>query len=415
MEKSFPFNAVVTDGVPDRVYSAEDLAAERAAYVKNGVHAEGDLRITPSSDGTLAVEAAAGGAVIDGYTYFNTAPLTLAVGAAHASLSRIDRAVLRLDLEQRRMYCVCKTGAPAIEPAVPELLCTDTVRELPLAQIRVEAGVSVLTQESVTDERTRADYILNRLEVEETLARYEQALKAYFDVEDAAALAEAARTVRTDASADTVLCGDGQYRPASLDGFVYEELVRFTEDGTFSPAQYPTRDGRYHVILQGAGGSGAYGSEANLPYGGEAGGFISLAGIPLRADASYAVTVGRGGEGTYPIGYEAACRGKNGGNTSFAGYTALGGRGGVFSAQTTEFETPTVTQGYAHSVGTAGSGGAGGDSFFAPGGKNRFSGAGGAGSLGSGGGSGYRKQNDGSTLSGPGGDGVVIICGARPL
>ncbi len=31
MEKSFPFNAVVTDGVADRVYSAEDFAAERAA------------------------------------------------------------------------------------------------------------------------------------------------------------------------------------------------------------------------------------------------------------------------------------------------------------------------------------------------------------------------------------------------
>ena len=37
MEKSFPFNAVVTDGVADRVYSAEDFAAERAAYVSNGV------------------------------------------------------------------------------------------------------------------------------------------------------------------------------------------------------------------------------------------------------------------------------------------------------------------------------------------------------------------------------------------
>ena len=37
MERSFPFNAVVTDGVPDRVYTAEDFAAERAAFVSDGV------------------------------------------------------------------------------------------------------------------------------------------------------------------------------------------------------------------------------------------------------------------------------------------------------------------------------------------------------------------------------------------
>ena len=415
MEKSFPFNAVITDGVPDRVYAAEDFAAERAAYVSSGVTAAGALAVTPSDSGGLAVDVAAGIAVIDGYTYFNTSPLTLTAEAAHASLPRVDLVVLRLDLDARTMYSVLKTGTPAASPAVPEITCSETVRELPLASLAVAAGATAADDASLTDLRVRADYILNRLEVDELLARYEAAMREFFDVEDAAALAQAAKAVRTDAGEDTVLCGDGVYRAASLDGFVYEELARFTVSGTFYPAQHPTRDGRYDVILQGGGGSGAYASAANSPFGGEAGGFLSLRGIPLRAGVGYAVTVGAGGAAFCPnLTSVFADAGKDGGDTSFAGYTAPGGRGGVYGTGT-EFAAPTVSNGFTHAVGTAGVSGAGGDSLFAAGGKNNLTGAGAAGSLGSGGGAAYKAYNDGTVLSGKGGDGVVIIYGARPL
>ena len=56
MEKSFPFNAALVDGQPDRVYSAEDFAAERAAYVSNGVCAGDALLVTPGAGGGMTVQ-----------------------------------------------------------------------------------------------------------------------------------------------------------------------------------------------------------------------------------------------------------------------------------------------------------------------------------------------------------------------
>ena len=218
MEKSFPFNAVVTNGVPDRQYAAEDFAAERAAYVSNGVTAEAALEVAPSAAGGMAVDIAAGIAVIDGYTYFNTSPLTLSLAAADSSLARVDLAVLRLDLDARRMYCRVITGTPAATPAVPAVMWTETVKEMPLAQIRIPAKAASAESAAFTDQRVRADYILNRVDVEALLARYEAAIADFFDVQDAASLAKSASVVKTDAGASAVLCGDGVYRRAVLDG-----------------------------------------------------------------------------------------------------------------------------------------------------------------------------------------------------
>jgi len=115
------------------------------------------------------------------------------------------------------------------------------------------------------------DYILNRVDVEALLARYEEALRTHFNTEDAAELVRSAKTVKTDAGEGTVLCGDGVYRPANLDGGRYEELVRFTADGEFSPAQYPTRDGRYDIVIQGGGGAGSPGKSTVPAFGGRGG------------------------------------------------------------------------------------------------------------------------------------------------
>lgn len=413
MEKSFPFNAVTVDGIPDRVYAAEDFAAERAAYVSNGVTADGALAVSPSASGGMAVDIAAGIAVIDGYTYFNTSPLTLAVAAADASLPRIDLAVLRLDLDARRMYCRMIGGIPAATPAVPAVIWNETVREMPLAQIRIPARTADAATAVFTDVRVRADYILNRLDVEEILGRYETAIADFFDVEDAASLAKSASVVKTDAGAGAVLCGDGTYRNASQIGEKREELVRFTSSGVFNPAAYPTKDGKYDVIIQGAGGSGAWAPESANPYGGEAGGIRVLSGLPLLAGMTYTVTVGVGGAGVNASIGNSAAVGKRGGASSFAGFSAPGGQGGDYGATLTSPGTPTCENGYTHNMGTAGSSGKGGDSLLAAGGKNNLNGHGGGGSLGSGGGAADKKNTDYTYYSGKGGDGVVIICGVR--
>ena len=66
MEKSFPFNAILVDGQPDRTYSAEDFAAERAAYVSCGVTSADSLTVTAGKAGGMTVDVSAGMAGIDG-------------------------------------------------------------------------------------------------------------------------------------------------------------------------------------------------------------------------------------------------------------------------------------------------------------------------------------------------------------
>lgn len=414
MEKSFPFNAVTVDGIPDRVYAAEDFAAERAAYVSNGVTAEGALAVTPSAAGGMAADIAAGIAVIDGYTYFNTSSLTLPLAAADGTYPRVDLAVLRLDLEERRMYCRVITGTPASVPAVPTVSRSETVREMPLAQIRIPAKAASAEKAVFTDTRIRADYILNRVDVEEILARYEASIAEFFDVQDAAALAKSASVVKTDAGASAVLCGDGVYRRAVLDGEKKEELVRFTASGTFSPDAYPTKNGLYDVILVGGGGSGAWGAESNKSYGGEAGGIRVLSGLPLLKGSLYTVSIGAGGEGVRVTpGSTPAKKGQSGGSTFFAGFFAAGGQGGSYGTNLETAGTPTTENGYTHNMGSCGSAGKGGDSLLAKGGANNMSGHGAPGTLGSGGGACFKSGNDGTWSSGKGGDGAVIICGIR--
>lgn len=404
MEKSFPFNAVVTDGVPDRVYAAEDFAAERAAYVSNGVTSKTALAVTPSEAGGLSVDVAAGIAVIDGYTYWNTAPLTLTGAAADDALGRIDLLVLRLDLTAREMKCVWKTGVPSTDPVRAAVQWDETVREMPLASVSVAAKQTVIGASDVQDLRVQADYLLNPVEVEAVLAEYKSALETYFGEADAEALAAAASIVRSDAGENSVLCGDGVYRAAVRDARKRVELVRYTTAGTytFSPTEYPSADNLYDLVLQGGGGSGSSERRNQNPGGGDAGKFVLMANVPLRTGVSYTVTVGAGGASTQASTY---APGNTGGASSMAGFSAAGGAGGGTGALASDDFGKGTTQ-------------AGGASLFADGGgnyailvevdrgKDTYSGA--SGSMGSGGGAAECNSN---AYTGAGGDGLVIVYG----
>ena len=417
MEKSFPFNAALVDGQPDRVYSAEDFAAERATYVSNGVCAGDALLVTPGAGGGMTVDVAPGLSVIDGYTYRNTDALTLSVSAADTVYPRLDLVVLRLDLLAREMRCAILCGTPAVSPVPPALTVTESVHEIPLAQIALAAGETVIETSHLTDMRQRASYILNTMDVEALLKEYKKAINGYFDTEDAAAIAEAASVVRTDRGTYEVLCGDGIYRDATTVANGRVELCRFTESGTFRPADYPTVDGRYDIVLQGGGGSGAAATQTGdvTVYGGSAGGYMTLSGVALIPDKEYPVTVGKGGaalpKGTGNGSTSVQSAGNDGGDTSFWNYTVPGGKGGTMNTE----PQPVATVGFTSEVGTMGENGKGGDSHFARGGANGCVGFGitraaGDGTLGAGGGA-MVKYDLYVGKTGAGGDGIVILYG----
>lgn len=152
------FNAKATTvgGVTlyDREYDSRDLTDYLKRFFTDGVFMEPStaLQVLAASSG-LSVTMQAGAALINGCSIETDAAVSFAIGAAHASLPRIDRIIVRWNLHDRLMEFTVKAGTPAENPQAPELSRTDSVYELSLARVYVPAAATSLTQEGITDER----------------------------------------------------------------------------------------------------------------------------------------------------------------------------------------------------------------------------------------------------------------------
>lgn len=103
----------------------------------------------------MAVTASAGTAVIRGflgYTLGTEGPIAVANG--HASLTRIDLAILRLDRAGNAMTFAVKQGTASSTPADPALTQTDSgIYEMPLARLTIPAGATTMLAGYITDLR----------------------------------------------------------------------------------------------------------------------------------------------------------------------------------------------------------------------------------------------------------------------
>lgn len=152
------FDALEVEGVYDRTYSSKDYCDNLATIINNGVRysEDDDLKITAASNMHLTL--AAGRAWIKGhYFYSDTAESNLLISTAPTGeLSRIDAVVLRLDTseEVRAIYPDIIKGAAAVEPVAPTLTRNDTIYEICLAYVRINANVREITDANITDMRS---------------------------------------------------------------------------------------------------------------------------------------------------------------------------------------------------------------------------------------------------------------------
>jgi hypothetical protein len=142
------FNSVEGD---ERTYQANDFAQFFSNFLGNGFF-EG---LAVSAENTMNTVVAPGSAFIEGHEYTNTSSLTLTHAGADATQDRIDRVVLRLDrdIDVRAIQAFVKQGTAGSDPEPPALTRNDTVYELSLAQVKVEAGKSFIDDSQITDER----------------------------------------------------------------------------------------------------------------------------------------------------------------------------------------------------------------------------------------------------------------------
>lgn len=159
MQHSGFFNAIQNgDGTYDRTYSANDYCDNLATIIRNGVRYSSDNDLAVTAGVGMAITVGIGRAWINGHYYHNDAVYTNLVipTAPTGSQSRIDLVVLRLDQSTsgRNISLMVIEGTPAISPTMPAYLRNDTYYDLVLAKVTVEAGITTITSNMITDTRS---------------------------------------------------------------------------------------------------------------------------------------------------------------------------------------------------------------------------------------------------------------------
>ena len=150
------FNAVLSEGVYDRIYNAEDMTSYLSQLVGNGVFPNPSTQLQVRAGTGMNVIVGAGSGWINGHKMVNTADLTVAITAADVVLNRIDAVIFYVDLTTRSMGITVKTGTIAASPVAPTMTRNNTRYEMCLAQISVPKQITAITAAQITDTRANS-------------------------------------------------------------------------------------------------------------------------------------------------------------------------------------------------------------------------------------------------------------------
>lgn len=148
------FNAKIqSDGIPDRVYDATDLINYLDGLVGNGIfpNPSSNFQVFPLTNMDILIKQ--GKAWINGYKGYTLEDKTLTLNSADVSFNRIDRIVLRLNLDERVIEIDVKQGANATNPTPQPIQRNSIIYELVLADIFIPAGATTTTTANITDQR----------------------------------------------------------------------------------------------------------------------------------------------------------------------------------------------------------------------------------------------------------------------
>ena len=137
-------------------YDADDASGYLATRLSGVYSAEEDFAVT--AQGGLSVQVSAGQAWVrparfKGRSIIMEQPTTVALTAADAVRSRIDRVVLRYDAAAKKTSLQVLDGTP--DSAAPAITRTELIYDLCLAEIKRPAGSTSVTAADIYD--TRAD------------------------------------------------------------------------------------------------------------------------------------------------------------------------------------------------------------------------------------------------------------------
>lgn len=149
MEKSSFFNSISGD----RRYKTGEWAEYFASFITNGVFPLPSTGLQVLANNSMTITVKTGKAWINGYFYFNTSDHSVVIDTADGVLKRIDRVVVRWDLQERKISVKVKKGGYSASPTAPALQRDADAYELALADVYVGAGAVAIVQANITDQR----------------------------------------------------------------------------------------------------------------------------------------------------------------------------------------------------------------------------------------------------------------------
>ena len=165
----------------DRVYNADQIGDMFKGLISNGVYESvGDAFKVNATTG-LTVSIGTGRAIVGAKWIENDAVTTLTLSTAHATLPRIDAIVLRRSTTTRDVSLIAVEGTPASSPSAPYPVIDATTYDITLAQIRVAAGATTITQANIYDLRgsSMCPWVTGIIQQVDTSELFDQYAAAY--------------------------------------------------------------------------------------------------------------------------------------------------------------------------------------------------------------------------------------------
>ena len=179
----FPFDSHVTyetDGTPvyDRAISSEPLRNLLHKLFTDGILPDVSTNLQVVAGSGMNIVVKSGFAIVQGCLKLEENDRTLALQASSATNDRIDTVVLRLNSNDDQRYCdlYIREGTPTTNPTRPNLVRSDSVYELGLADIFVSKTITSITQSKITDTRYEAERcgVISSLSEYDTTTIYSQ-------------------------------------------------------------------------------------------------------------------------------------------------------------------------------------------------------------------------------------------------
>lgn len=138
----------------DRIYDASSFEKWLSKFFTTGVF-KGDLKVSAYQNMTVSV--APGYANINGKVRLFEEETRITLDDASPVSPRIDTIVIERDNDARAISIKKVSGTPSVNPVALSPIRTASVYQLVIAQVRVNAMTSAITDSDITDTRDNAN------------------------------------------------------------------------------------------------------------------------------------------------------------------------------------------------------------------------------------------------------------------